>query len=355
MTRTARANGEPGAVALCSTHDAARSLAERVRTCEPTSLAVHLAVDHGLGIVRATGPVDALLATMADGADLGLHQTASRPLLRHRRTWELGTATPGVSMVYLTRARPGMSADDYHRYWEREHGPRALRHHLGMWDYTQVSVLRTIRGDEVNGVAVTQWARPEDLTDRFTDGPIGTSVIRHDAAQFTHVDALNRHLMVEHVWVDHALPASGPVVITDARSVEFDCPAEVAWGVLGRFDAILDWWPSGGFTGCETHSDERVGMTRTLTRQDGSLVVERLIDHRPVERMLHLTIDEGLPAAVREYTCRYEIRPVSADRCRLDWSPRAVVDAEAVAVFGAIVDRGWPMVSNGLTAAVSAR
>ena len=69
--------------------------------------------------------------------------------------------------------------------------------------------------------------------------------------------------------------------------------------------------------------------------------------------MLQLTIDQGVPAAIRSYTCRYEVRPVGDGRCRLDWYPRAIVDASDLALFDALVDRGWPMVSGGLSSAVA--
>ena len=127
-------------------------------------------------------------------------------------------------------------------------------------------------------------------------------------------------------------------------------PAEVLWDLVGRFDAILDWWPAG-FVACDVSSEVGIGTTRTLTRQDGSRVVERLIEYRPDERMLQLTIDEGLPPAIRSYTCRYEVRPVGDSRCRLDWYPRALVDASEVRLFDALVDRGWPMVAEGLSSA----
>ncbi len=352
MSGVARANGEAGVVALCSSHDDALAAAAAARVCGPTSLAVYLAVGAGLGVVQTTGHADDLVAAMAPWAGVGVHRTATRRLLRHRLTWEPGDPTPGVTMLYLTYARPGLSADDYHRYWEREHGPRALRHHLGMWDYAQVSVTGTMQGEPVDGIAITQWPQAEDLEQRFTDGSVGTAVIQRDAARFTDLGVLARHLMEETVLVERAWPTTGRVEITDARHLVFDRPVAAVWPLLGRFGAFLDWWP-GGFTDCVTGSEEGVGMTRTLTRADGSFVVERLIEHRPDEAMLQLVIDEGMPGAVESYTCRYEVRPVGHDRCRLDWYPRAVMHADALDVFGAIVDRGWAMVADGLSTAVA--
>jgi hypothetical protein len=352
MRERAQANGEPGAVAICSSHEAAMAAAEAAAPTAPTSLAVHLGLEKAIGVVRATGDADALAEAMAPSADVGLHRTASRRLIRHRRTWGLGEPTPGITLLYFTRARPGLSSDDYHRQWERSHGPKALRHHLGMWDYTQVSATQALHGAGVDGFAVTLWARPEELADRFTDGPTGTAVIQEDARQFTDLADLERHLMDERVLVEAPWVTPGSVVITDARELELDCPADVVWDLVGRFGAIDDWWPAGP-RGVTTTSELGVGMARTLTLPDGTRAVERLFDLRPEERMLQLAIDEGLPPGVEGYTSRYEVRALGDDRCRLDWFPRATVDAAAVDVFGGLVDRGWAMVAEGVRAAVA--
>ncbi len=354
MSASALATGQPGMVAHCSSRAAAHRIADAVLASATTGLAVYHDVDSDHALVRATGSTEALAAAMHDGADLGLYDTAERRWMSHRYTWEPPLATPGITVVDFTRARSGLSPSDYHRAWEREHGPRVLAHHLGMWDYTQASVTRTRHGAAIDAMAFTGWARPEDLSDRYTDGPVGAALIAADATRFTDMSTLERHTMIEHIWVEARPTPTGPVVVTDYRQVELDASVELAWSVLGRFGALLDWWP-GGFVDCACNSADGIGMTRTLTRADGSLVVERLIDYRPNEHMLQLVIDEGLPPVVQNYTCRYELRPVGPDRCRLDWYPRAVVDADAVGVVAAIVDRGWPLVHTGLTAAVAGR
>lgn len=353
MDTTVTANGEPGAAALCSTPAAARAAAAAARACDPTVLTLHLGVDGAACAVLATGDADALVAALAPHADVALHRTATRRLLRHRRTWEPGEPTPGITQLYLTRRRDGLCADDYHRYWEREHGPRALRHHLGMWDYAQVSVVGTERGEPVDGLAVTQWATVADLEQRFTDGPVGDAVIRHDAGRFTHLGALARHRTVEHVLVDAPWPPEGTVEVTHYRRQAFDRSADEVWAVVGDFAGILGWWPPGWFAECRTQSAPGPGMTRTMVRADGSTVVERLLEHRPDERMMQLTVDVGMPPSIGSYTCRYEVRPAEGGGCHLDWYPRAVVTPEGVAAFGAVVDRGWTMVAGGLLGALA--
>ena len=348
-----RANGELGIVASCSTQALAQAAADAALACNPLSLALYLGADHEPSVIHALGDVRALTAAVDEQADVALHEVASRRIRRFRRTWELGTTTPGVTRLYLIRAQQGLSADDFNRYWEREHAPRALRHHLGMADYTQIFVTRTMRGEDIDGITLTQWPQAEDLADRFTDGPVGDHVIHHDAAQFVDLERLSRHTMQERLLIEAPWPTSGVVHVTDARSHAFQVPVDHLWGILGQFGGILDWWP-GGFTACAVSSELRIGMTRALTRSDGSVVVERLLDYRPDERMLNLVIDSGLPRAILAYTCRYEVRPLDSDRCRLDWYPCATVQADAVDVFERIVDRGWSMVVDGLANALAA-
>jgi hypothetical protein len=348
----AHANGELGIVAMCSTQARAQAAADAALACGPKGLAIYLGGDHEPSVVHALGDVRALTDAVDVHADVALHEVTSRRIRRFRRTWALGTTTPGVTRLYLIRAQQGLSADDFNRYWEREHAPRALRHHLGMADYTQILVTRTIRGDAIDGITLTQWPQAEDLADRFTDGPVGDHVIHHDAAQFVNLERLSRHRMEERLLIESPWPTSGVVHVTDARSHTFDVPAGDVWSILGRFDRVLDWWP-GGFTACAVSSELRIGMTRALTRNDGSVVMERLLDYRPDERMLNLVLDSGLPETILAYTCRYEVRLIDSEHCRLDWYPCATVQADAVDIFERIVDRGWSMVVDGLTHALA--
>lgn len=352
---TSAASGTPGIVAICSTPERAQAIAARVAARHPQSLVVHAphqddpAIDTPC-VVRATGDIADLLDAITDDADIAVHQVAARYLMRHFRSWDIGERSPGVSSIYLTRTKAGLSTDDYHRWWEREHGPKAVRRHMGMWDYEQLSVTRTVRGEAIDGIAVVQWPRPEELATRFTDGPIGTDIIRGDAATFTDLGRLTRFLMDERILVDHPLPVGGTLVVADARHLEVDVPAAALWERLADFGAILDWWPSGLAT-CTVASEIGIGATRVLTRVGAApagRIVERLIELRPAERMLQLSIDEGLPPGIHDYTCRYEVREVDADRCRLDWYPKAVIDADAMDALVAMIDGGWAQISAGL-------
>lgn len=229
-------------------------------------------------VVRVSGDDERLVEIMGEHGDLAVYRTATRHVLRHVRTWPLGQPSPGVTMLFTIHRRHGMEADAFHAWWERSHAPIALRHHVGMWDYAQVSVVETLRGDPWDGFAVTQWPTLDDLMHRFSSGPDGTEALRHDAAQFTEPATLRRHLLDERVLLETPWPVMGeqpaglarsvelaegtvvpPVDLPDGMSLEVRLTAEgrrrldalwrlvVAAGTVGDVSADFDaWWSDLG-------------------------------------------------------------------------------------------------------------
>jgi hypothetical protein len=351
--------GERGVVAVASDPAALRAVGEAVvADGSAVRAALHAPLDAAstatpAAVLRCVGDTRRLVEALSEIADLGLATIASRHLRRHRRVWELGQPTPGLGTVFFCHKRPDLTAEEFNRRWTTSHGPLALRHHMGMWDYDQVSILEVHHGDllaPVAGIAVVQWASHADLADRFFDGDEGAAAIRADAQSFTDLDATASHLMTETVLGEpDPVTAAGPCWLTDHRSVAFDRSVADVWSVVGDFGAILDWWP-GGLAGCVT-TGQGVGAVRRLTRDDGGVVVEVLRHHRDDEAMMELELTEGLPGGLVRYRCRYEVRP-DGDGCRLDWQPTALVDLGGAPVFGAMVDHGWDAVRTGLLAAL---
>lgn len=358
-TTVAGVAGERGVVALGSDAAALRALGEAVvADGAAVRVALHTPVDE-MGasppaVLRCVGDTRRLLEACGQAADLGLATIASRYLRRHRRVWASGDPTPGIGTVFFCHRRADLSAEEFNRRWTTSHGPLALAHHMGMWDYDQVSILEVHHGEPlagVAGIAVVQWPSRADLADRFFDGDAGAAAIRADARSFTDLDATVSHLMIETVLGEpDPATAAGPCWLTDHRSVAFDRPPSDVWALIGDFGAILDWWPAG-LAGCDA-TGEGAGAQRRLTRDDGGVVVEVLRHHRPHEAMLELELTEGLPPGIVAYRCRYEVRS-DGDGCRLDWQPTALVDLGGAPVFGAMVDRGWESVRTGLLAALA--
>jgi hypothetical protein len=207
-------HGDEGWLGWCSTVEGAHVAADAAMQAGASGVIVHAGEPGSVVRVQGLGDHDG----WAEACDVALYRTATRHVLRHVRRWPLGEVTPGVTMLFSIHRKPGMSVHDFHAWWERSHAPVALRHHVGMWDYAQVSVVETVHGTPWDGFAVTQWPTLDDLMHRFSSGPEGTAALRDDAAQFTDATTLQRALMDETVLVETAWPASGVVPVGAARS-----------------------------------------------------------------------------------------------------------------------------------------
>jgi hypothetical protein len=222
-------NGDAGWLGWCSTIDRGLAAAVAAREAGATGVAVHRGETQS--VVRSTGD-DAVGKAFVECCDVALYRTITRHVLRHVRTWPVDTSTPGVTMLFSIHRRPGMDVADFHQWWEQSHAPIALRHHVGMWDYAQVSVVDTVHGEAWDGFAVTQWPTLDDLMHRFSSGPEGTEALRHDAAQFTDPTTLRRHLLDEVVTVEQPWPSQVRLPVGMARSVELPEGTEVVAGEM---------------------------------------------------------------------------------------------------------------------------
>jgi hypothetical protein len=213
-------NGDPGWLGWCSTAALADAAARAIAEQGADSVIVHRGESHA--VVRVLGRGDHLEALVKSRCDLACYRTATRQVLRHVPTWPAGSVTPGVTMLFSIHRRPGMEPDAFHEWWENSHAPVALRHHVGMWDYAQVSVVETLHGEPLDGFAVTQWPTLDDLMHRFSSGPDGTEALRSDAAQFTDPNTLRRYVLDELEVVPAPWPTHGQLPVGMARSTALD-------------------------------------------------------------------------------------------------------------------------------------
>ena len=346
-------SGEPGAVAVCSSGDRADALAERLLAAGgpgPSSLVVHRGVDTDLGVVRATGSRPELLERMRADADVALYAGLERRILRHRRSWPLGSVSPGAVSVYLTGARPGLSAEDFQRYWERAHAPKALRHHIGFWDYAQVSIVGVEKGSPYHGIAVAQFPHEQDRGDRFTVDELGARIIRDDTLRFADREHYESHAVDERILVEGPIPTGAPLRVGDARERSLGAEADEVWDLVGDFGEGIRW-RCRDIDRCETTSDGGVGSARRLWHTDGREIVERLVHHRPEDRMAQIEMDEGLPDGVLSFRYRIESRPDGRGGTLLGMYPRATVRSDALGAFDAVVTDTWARITAGLAAA----
>jgi uncharacterized protein (TIGR02118 family) len=149
------------------------------------------------GLVTAiSDDLDVLLAA----ADVGAYVVCRR-VMKPRRSAAgaqrpAATTLPGVIALYPMVRHPTLTHTDADRYWRDRHAPLALRHHVGMSHYTQLSVVHRIHGPEWDGFALCGFDSLEDLRERFFDGPEGRVAIRDDVARFADPASSPRRLIV---------------------------------------------------------------------------------------------------------------------------------------------------------------
>ena len=123
-----------------------------------------------------------------------------------------------IRIVFLLRRKPGMSLDDFHRYWRDTHGPLVASHakHLEIQRYTQSHRLedpangqmQQARGGmepEYDGVAELWWDSEETITNALatSDGQAAGADLLADEQRF--VDLPNSPL-----WFNHEYPQINP-------------------------------------------------------------------------------------------------------------------------------------------------
>jgi uncharacterized protein (TIGR02118 family) len=102
------------------------------------------------------------------------------------RSWPDGEYAPGIQMVSFMARAEGLSHEQFARHWAERHTPLAMRHHVGLWNYTQNVVRRayTPGGNPIDGIAELHFRTRGDFVDRFFDSDQGRSVILADVARF---------------------------------------------------------------------------------------------------------------------------------------------------------------------------
>lgn len=138
--------------------------------------------------VRAVTDRPALLEA---AASVGTYVVCVRP-----QKVRSGAPPPtAVIQVNAMVANPeiGELAADTH--WRDMHAPLALTHHIGMTQYTQLSVVHRIHGPDYNGFALCEFDTMEDLREKFFDGPEGERAIYADIAKFADRERSPRRLL----------------------------------------------------------------------------------------------------------------------------------------------------------------
>lgn len=131
-----------------------------------------------------------------DAADVGRYVVCVRP----QKVRPGGVHPPeGVVQInaMVTNATLGRVESDTH--WRETHAPLALKHHVGMTQYTQLSVVHVIDGPSYDGFALCEFDSLTDLRERFFDGPEGKAAILADIAKFSDLQRSPRRLLARRL------------------------------------------------------------------------------------------------------------------------------------------------------------
>ncbi len=84
-------------------------------------------------------------------------------------------------------------ADDH---WRDIHAPLALASHSAMCDYTQLSIVATISGRELDGIALCAFENRDDLSTKFFNDDEAKAAIQADVATFADVRRSPRRVVL---------------------------------------------------------------------------------------------------------------------------------------------------------------
>ncbi len=127
------------------------------------------------------------LGELESSADVGLY-------LICRRTIKAGSAASIGMFPMVRHAELAHAESDAH--WRDRHAPLALEHHFHMTCYSQLSVMKTLKGPDYDGFALCGFGSENDLRNRFFSSEASVKIIRDDVQSFANPKASPPRLIV---------------------------------------------------------------------------------------------------------------------------------------------------------------
>ena len=148
-------------------------------------------------------PYSALLRASTDEieavsavADVGLHVAFSRVIKAPSGQPSAERCVAAFGMI----RHPDLTHRESDDHWRETHAPLALTNHAAMCDYTQLSIVATISGSELDGVALCAFDTREDLSTRFFNDDAAKAVIQADVVKFADTkNSLRRVILTQEV------------------------------------------------------------------------------------------------------------------------------------------------------------
>ncbi|MFJ9965066.1 SRPBCC family protein [Streptomyces avermitilis] len=135
---------------------------------------------------------------------------------------------------------------------------------------------------------------------------------------------------------------------TTTVSVDVPASPDRVWQLVGGFDSLPDWLPY-----IPTSAPSDGGRVRSLTNDDGGVIVERLEAFDNKARTYSYSILQA-PFPVTGYLSTLTVHETPGqDTARVEWSgtftPDGVSDDEAIALFHSIYADGLAALAQTLT------
>ncbi len=169
---------------MCSNDDGARDLAElggariwRAHENERDS------VPYRSMFAVASDEIERVRAV----ADVGLYVVFGRVIKAAPEAQDPGA--PRVIASFPMVRHPERTHAESDAHWRDIHGPLALRCHLAMCDYEQLSVTATLHGPELDGVAMCAFPDRQTLSEKFFNDDEAKAAIIADVASFADTRA----------------------------------------------------------------------------------------------------------------------------------------------------------------------
>ena len=139
----------------------------------------------------ATDNIDTLRAA----ADIALHVAFARDVKP-----AAGSPAPERVVASFPLVRhPALSHRQADDHWRDVHGPLAVEHHAAMCDYTQLSIVATVSGLTIDGVALCAFDSRQEMRERFFNDDESRAIIEADVATFADVARSPRRVVLEQL------------------------------------------------------------------------------------------------------------------------------------------------------------
>lgn len=138
-------------------------------------------------------PFAALACVVSDNVELLQAQADVGLYVICRRVIKPGQAS--VYGLFPLIHHPDKSHTESDTHWRDAHGPLALKHHIHMSHYVQLSVVATLKGPDIDGFALCGFNTLSDLKERFFTTPESVAIIRKDVASFADTNNSPRRLI----------------------------------------------------------------------------------------------------------------------------------------------------------------